>query len=106
MTTDEPLTAAGATPPQPRYRLFFALLPDEATRARIHQAAVQLQAQHAPRGRWIDPGRYHLTLQFLGSYRVAILALVVFFIIGGILLSRVDMKKGIADVETGGRLAA
>ena len=68
MTTDESLTAAGATPPQRRYRLFFALLPDEATRARIHQAAVQLQAQHAPRGRWIDPGRYHLTLQFLGDF--------------------------------------
>jgi len=37
---------------------------------------------------------------------VAILALVIFFIIGGILLSRVDMKKGIEDVETGGRQSA
>ena len=54
----------------------------------------------------LGPLIFGLTLQFLGSYRVAILALVVFFIIGGILLSRVDMKKGIADVETGGRLAA
>ena len=54
----------------------------------------------------LGPLIFGLTLQFLGSYRVAILALVVFFIIGGILLTRVDMKKGIADVESGGRLAA
>lgn len=68
MTTDEPLRAAGASPPQGRYRLFFALLPDEGTRARLHRAARQLQAQHAPRGRWINPERYHLTLQFLGDF--------------------------------------
>lgn len=54
----------------------------------------------------LGPLIFGLTLQFLGSYRVAILALVVFFIIGGILLSRVDMRKGVADVETGGRLPA
>jgi len=54
----------------------------------------------------LGPLIFGLTLQFLGSYRVAILALVIFFIIGGILLSRVDMKKGIEDVETGGRQSA
>ena len=54
----------------------------------------------------LGPLLFGLTLQFLGSYRVAILALVIFFIIGGILLSRVDMKKGIEDVETGGRQSA
>ncbi|MFZ8911341.1 MAG: MFS transporter, partial [Candidatus Nanopelagicales bacterium] len=51
----------------------------------------------------LGPLIFGLTLQFLGSYRVAILALVVFFIIGGILLSRVDMKQGMRDVEAGGR---
>jgi UMF1 family MFS transporter len=51
----------------------------------------------------LGPIIFGLTLQFLGSYRYAILALVVFFIIGGILLSRVDMKKGVEDVEAGGR---
>ncbi|MGA1701527.1 MAG: MFS transporter, partial [Candidatus Nanopelagicales bacterium] len=51
----------------------------------------------------LGPLIFGLPLQFLGSYRVAILALVVFFIIGGILLSRVDMKQGMRDVEAGGR---
>lgn len=68
MTTDDPLTDAGAAQPRGRYRLFFALVPDEATRARLHQAAMQLQARHAPGGRWINPQRYHLTLQFLGDF--------------------------------------
>lgn len=68
MTTDEPLKSAGATQPDGRYRLFFALVPDEATRDRLHQAAMQLQAQYAPRGRWINSQRYHLTLQFLGDF--------------------------------------
>jgi UMF1 family MFS transporter len=54
----------------------------------------------------LGPIIFGLTLQFLGSYRYAILALVVFFIIGGILLSRVDMKKGVEDVEAGGRQPA
>ena len=53
----------------------------------------------------LGPLIFGLTLQFLGSYRVAILALVVFFIIGGILLSRVDMQRGMRDVEAGGRSA-
>ena len=46
----------------------------------------------------LGPLLFALTLQFLDSYRIAIIALVVFFIIGGALLSRVDMRKGIADV--------
>ena len=54
----------------------------------------------------LGPLIFGLTLQFLGSYRYAILALVFFFIVGGILLSRVDMKKGVEDVETGGRQTA
>ncbi len=46
----------------------------------------------------LGPLLFALTLQFLDSYRIAIIALVVFFIIGGALLARVDMRKGIADV--------
>ena len=45
----------------------------------------------------LGPLVFGLTLQFLGSYRIAILALVVFFAIGGLLLARVDVRKGIAD---------
>lgn len=50
------------------HRLFFALWPDEATRARMAEAAASLRAQHCPGGRWIKPHRYHLTLQFLGNH--------------------------------------
>ena len=50
------------------HRLFFALIPDEATRDRLHHAAMQLKAANAPGGRWINPRRYHLTLQFLGDF--------------------------------------
>ncbi len=50
------------------HRLFFALWPDQATRAGIQQAAAQLQAAHAPRGRWLGAHRYHLTLQYLGDF--------------------------------------
>lgn len=50
------------------HRLFFALLPDDALRTQIAEAAVALRAAHAPRGRWINDQRYHLTLQFLGDF--------------------------------------
>lgn len=60
-------TGSGA-PPRELHRLFFALLPDESTRERLHQAAQGLKATHAPQGRWINPRRYHLTLQFLGDF--------------------------------------
>lgn len=49
------------------HRLFFALWPDKTTRGRIAAVAAQLRA-HGPSGRWIPAARYHLTLQFLGTY--------------------------------------
>lgn len=49
------------------HNLFFALWPDEATRARLAAAAESLRPI-APDGRWIKPPRYHLTLQFLGEH--------------------------------------
>lgn len=51
------------------HNLFFGLLPDGATRERIVSASERLRAQHALRGRWLKPERYHLTLLFLGRFR-------------------------------------
>lgn len=50
------------------HNLFFALWPDEATRARIAAAADALRRGPAPQGRWLKPERYHLTLEFLGEH--------------------------------------
>lgn len=51
------------------HRLFFALLPDAATRARLAQAAAALKASHPGLyARWVNPARYHATLHFLGDY--------------------------------------
>lgn len=49
------------------HRLFFALLPDDDVRRQIAAAAAALRV-YAPRGRWINDQRYHLTLQFLGDF--------------------------------------
>lgn len=62
------LSAGGARPRSPRERLFFALWPDAAVRARLQAAAEALKQAHAPRGRWTARQRYHLTLQFLGDF--------------------------------------
>lgn len=47
----------------------------------------------------LGPLLFALTLQFAGSYRLAIVFLVVFFIAGGVLLARVNVARGMADVE-------
>ncbi|UJB20966.1 MULTISPECIES: RNA 2',3'-cyclic phosphodiesterase [Lysobacter] len=59
----------GAEPPPTAdiHRLFFALLPDEATRERMAAVAAEVRAQHDAGGRLIGAHRYHLTLQFLGD---------------------------------------
>ena len=41
---------------------------------------------------WLGPLLFGLSLQFTGSYRIAILSLVIFFIAGLILLTRLDVK--------------
>lgn len=52
------------------HNLFFGLMPNEATRDRIAEVVAQLQSQQgAPRGRWLKPHRYHLTLHYLGSFQ-------------------------------------
>ena len=62
-----PQDDAGDTRTGERHRLFLALWPDDAVRDGIAAAATALREVHAPRGRWIDPRRYHLTVQFLGD---------------------------------------
>ena len=54
---------AGAT-----HRLFFALWPGEDVRDAIAARAADFDAACAPGGRAVAPQRYHLTLQFLGSF--------------------------------------
>lgn len=57
------------------HRLFFALWPDDATRLAIAAAAAQLRAR-SPGGRWIATDRYHLTVQFLGTFGKSPLSLI------------------------------
>ncbi len=59
----------GAAPPQELHRLFFALLPDEALRLEIADAAAGLERAHRSGGRLLKPERYHLTLNFLGDFQ-------------------------------------
>lgn len=50
------------------HRLFFALVPDDVTRAQLGQAAEALKARHPGlHARWVNPSRYHATLHFLGD---------------------------------------
>jgi len=58
----------GFAPVQATHNLFFALSPAAATRAAIAAAVEALRAEDDPRGRWLKPPRYHLTLQFLGTF--------------------------------------
>ena len=46
---------------------------------------------------WLGTLTFALVFQFSHSYRLALVALVVFFVVGGVLLTRVDMRKGITD---------
>lgn len=46
---------------------------------------------------WLGPLLFGLALQFTGSYRVAIVSLVVFFVAGLVLLVRVDVERGLAQ---------
>ncbi len=46
---------------------------------------------------WFGSLAFGLIYQFGGSYRSSIIFLVVFFVVGGLLLTRVDMRKGIAE---------
>ena len=54
--------------------------------------------QAAERGTsWLGTLMFGFLFQISGSYRTAIVALVVFFVVGGVLLSRVDVRRGIQE---------
>jgi len=49
--------------------LFFALLPDVATREQLRQAAQAVKSSHPElHARWVNPARYHATVHFLGDH--------------------------------------
>jgi len=48
---------------------------------------------------WMGPLAFGLALQFTHSYRIAILSLIVFFILGLFLLARVDIVRAAAEAE-------
>ncbi|WP_460876906.1 RNA 2',3'-cyclic phosphodiesterase [Rhodanobacter koreensis] len=51
------------------HRLFFALMPDDATRERLAGVAGAFRVSRPGlRARWIHPDRYHATLHFLGDH--------------------------------------
>lgn len=56
--------------------LFFALWPEEATRATLNAAAAHLRQRLRPVGCWVAAHRYHLPLHSLGDYAVYPTALV------------------------------
>lgn len=59
----------GPSGPAQIYRLFFALMPDEAARAAFARIADTLKgASPGFRARWVAPARYHTTVHFLGDY--------------------------------------
>jgi UMF1 family MFS transporter len=54
--------------------------------------------QAAERGTsWFGALMFGVVQQVTDSYRLAIVALVVFFVVGGVLLARVDVRRGILD---------
>jgi len=48
---------------------------------------------------WLAPLMFGLALQFTGSYRIAILSLVVFFVVGLILLARVNVREAAIEAR-------
>jgi UMF1 family MFS transporter len=48
---------------------------------------------------WLGPLAFGLALQFTDSYRIAIVSLVVFFVAGFVLLSRVDVRRAVAEAR-------
>lgn len=61
-------TFAGFEAPRPTDRLFYALLPDEDTAARIAALARSLHDEHALQGRRLQATRLHVTLHHLGDH--------------------------------------
>ena len=61
--------------------------------------------QAAERGTsWFGTLTFGLVFQLTGSYRMAIVALVAFFVLGGLILTRVDVRRGV--IEAGNEVPA
>ena len=65
---DEILLPGFEPEPQPKDRLFFAVLPDADACAQIQRLAQGLRAQHRLQGRTLDAARLHVSLLALGDY--------------------------------------
>jgi MFS transporter, UMF1 family len=50
---------------------------------------------------WFAPLFFGLAYQFTGSYRIAIVSLIIFFIVGFLLLTRVDIRRAIEEAGNG-----
>ena len=48
---------------------------------------------------WLGPLLFGLALQLTGSYRVAILSLIVFFVLGLLLLLKVNVYQGVLESD-------
>jgi 2'-5' RNA ligase len=51
------------------HRLFFAIIPGAEALRSISRVALEVREARTIRGSWIEPERYHLTLQFLGDFQ-------------------------------------
>jgi UMF1 family MFS transporter len=113
------VVAAGYALPAGRFGLFLVLAAGIGIVLGGTQALSRsLFSQLIPRGReaeyfslyqatergtsWLGTLAFGLVFQLSGSYRLAIIVLVAFFVVGGALLSRVDVRAGI--VAAGNRL--
>ena len=54
--------------PGQTHRLFFALRPDAQVSGEIERAVAAIHASGCVRGRWVNPSKYHITVQFLGNH--------------------------------------
>lgn len=63
------LGGTGVADDHATHRLFFALWPDAALRARIAATVDRLERSQPGGGRRTHPDTYHLTLQYLGEFR-------------------------------------
>ena len=50
------------------------------------------------------PALFALSVDMFGSSRMAVLSVIVFFILGGLVLTRVDVARGIQEAEAAERL--
>jgi UMF1 family MFS transporter len=48
---------------------------------------------------WMCPLLFGLALQFTGSYRIAVLSLIIFFLLGLVLLARLDVRRAELDAQ-------